>query len=265
MVDPASGQAGQVGGAMYDYDGSTIGLNLPITTGVLYQWQGLSDQTGDAILSQITVDKQYLFQDAGGTVPVTATGQTVARINDAAVPGQYYLVTLGTVTYTEGTQNSLTFSGTNGAVIQLNGRTDPFGTMDIFMGVKTADTSFDFVSSPAPSANPPIFGMSWTSGLTPWQNDYAGVSATVKLDGVTKTTKTSLSTGVANSAAHVFTVDNADMNYYRLRNLILMGSSPTNTTYSYTGELYGSIIARHTGNTTAYNAYKATIQAASGL
>jgi len=265
MVDPATGDAGQIGGAMFDYDGSTIGLQLPVTTGVLYQWKGLTDQTGDAIISQITVNKQYLFQDAGGTVPVTASGQTVARINDASVSGQYYLVTLGTVTYTESTLNSLTFGGTNGAVIQLNGRADPFGTTDIFMGVKTSDTSFDFVSSPAPGGNPPIFGMSWTSGLVPWQNDYAGVSSTIKVDGVTKTSKTNLSTAVANGAAHVFTVDNADMNYYRMRQVVLLGSSPTGTTYSYTGELYGIIIARHTGNTTTYNAYKATIQTASGL
>jgi len=267
MVDPSPGVVGQIGGGMFDYDGSTIGLNLTSGAGILYQWKGLSDLTADAILAQIIVDKPYLFQDAAGTNPVTASGQTVGRIVDAAVAGQYYLVTLGTVTYTEGAQKSLTFSGANGAVIQLNGRTDPFGATDIFIGAKTSDTSFDFTAAPIPtSTGQPIYGMAWTSGQAPWSGTVAATTPTFKVDGVTKTTKTALNAAmIAGGVAHVFTTDSADMNYYVWRNMVLMGSTPTGTVYSYTGEFYGMIISRHTGNATVFNANYATIQAASGL
>ncbi len=265
MVDPAPGSAGQTAGGMYDYDGSTTGLDLTPITGAKYDWKGLSDLTSDAILSEIIVDKPYLFQDSGCSTPVTASGQGVVCVKDAVVSGQYYLVTLGTVTYTEGALKSLTFGGTNGAVLQLNGRVDPFGVTDVIVGTKTSDTSFDYTASPNPSANTPIYGMAWTSGLAPWINVWAGTVATAKVDGVTKTTKTALSSAVANGAAHVFTSENNDMNFYLFRNIVLMGGGPTNTTYSYTGEFYGSIISRHTGNTTVFNANKAIIQTASGL
>jgi len=258
---------------IFDYDGSTIGWRqdrsgvATVGSGTVHQWQGLSDLTADAVLAEIAVDKAYLFQDAGGTVPITASGQTVARINDASVPGQYYLVTLGTVTYTEGANNSLTFAGANGATLQLYGRAEPFGVCDIVVGLKTTDTSFDLIGSQNGSvfafATPQHYGGAWTSVNPPYINKWGAMTPTTKVDNVGKTSHTLLSNAVKDGNPHVVSSESTDLSAAFWNGAALMNISYTGTTYAFTGELYRYIIGRRTGSS-MLDTYKATARAASG-
>lgn len=264
-------------GAVFDYDNSTAPLvQRSCATGTYYSWQGLADQTADAITAQIIVDRPYVFTDANCTTAVTGTGQNVLCIKDAAVAGQTYKPIVGTITYNEvGALKSLNFgpassggTGTNnGAVLQLFGRNDPPGLTDNILAVKSTDLSFDVISASVTlSGQIHTFGTAWTSGTAPYNAVYisANVPAT-KVDGTTKSSRTALRDAIttASTVAHVITLENCDMYYFMWRNFDLMGGT-TDARYTFEGDFYGFTQIRHTGNATYFNARKAEVQAACG-
>lgn len=267
-------------GTIIDYDNTFLANATPSTwTGTVENWTGLSDPSGDAILSQITIDMAHTFTDANCTTPVTAGGQTVLCIQDVANPAYQYKVVRGTFTYLDGAHPSLT--AVDGS-LKIAGRTDTFGSIDILAPMLTSDTSFDLISASVNTTQVYAFGMSWSSGVVNWQNPFAGLTPSSKVDNATAlTTKTALMNAITagcttkavsgpavltGCSPHILSVENADL-YNHMFNLpLIFNSGPSLTiTYAYSGEFYGLIIQRHTGNAAFFTANYNTMKAAAGM
>lgn len=245
---------------VYDYDGCLTGKKIVAGSVPIIDRSGVRPTSDTAFLTFDPSNLATLFQDTAGTIPVTAAGQTVARINSTSSATDYATVVAASLTYqTDGTRHWLQSGGTANT-LRLSLFTDTVfdEVSHMIWAIQSSDTS----------------GLLMTQGSTNSIIDYRSANAlfgtpdrpqnllgspTVHVDGNATpvgTTATALRTAAFNNAPHIITVRNANVAY-------VGWLTATNFMLQFDGQLRGFQIVRATTNANL-RAWEAAMAAKAG-
>lgn len=261
---PANGQlyTSSAAARIFVYDpgslaGSTTGSGLVI------------DRTGSRPISDAALFKvdasnlSTLFQDTAGTVPVTANGQTVARVNDSSGSSNGYMFArAGSFTYqTDGTLHWLAPSGTvNTNVWQFAMNNVLEENVNVLIAVQGGDGTlasfnpqgsewYDYRTGTGAILSNPV------TLFDPLIEHYVDAGTTQPAN------RGALNTAALNATSHVIVHKKANLGHNNFRTATFMG---TLTGSGYDGKLFGMEISRGTTDA-ALAARRTAIGAKAGI
>jgi len=225
---------------MYAYDASLAGAT--VTGGAVTDRSGGFPTSARVFVEIDPSNISTLWKDTAATIPVTADGDIVLRINNAAGVG-FWTNSVGTITYrTSAGKSWLTFSGAR--LVPTSGMPFYEPACHIIMGVRSTDTTSILMAA---STTQNIFDMRGVSS-NPTQSIFVQGSGGYRVNGGADLATSALLRAAAfNGGNNVLTLHDCDLDWTKWASACLFNNF-TGTTFSFEGDLVWLQIPRAIGS-----------------